>query len=89
MPEGLTFFAPAIFTIDACETLTFNISNPVLLSGTGTFARLEPTVIADPHNEPVARIWFTFTGTTLGASTARADVTCVETGDTRCAGTGS
>ena len=84
VPEGLTFFAPAIFTIDTCETLTFNVGNPVLDSGTGTFARLDPdpSVSADPHNEPVARIWFTFTGTTLGASTAHAEVTCVETGET-------
>lgn len=82
VPEGLTFFAPAIFNIDACETLTFNIGNPVLDSGTGTFARLDALAIADPHNEPVARIWFTFTGTAIGASTAHADVTCVETGET-------
>lgn len=82
VPEGLTFFAPAIFAIDTCETLTFNVGNPVLDSGTGTFERLEPSVIADPHVEPVARVWFTFTGTTLGASTAHADVTCVETGET-------
>jgi hypothetical protein len=82
VPQGLTFFAPAIFQIDTCESLTFNVGEPVLDSGSGTFARLEPSVIADPHNEPVARIWFTFTGTTLGASTAHADVTCVETGET-------
>jgi hypothetical protein len=82
VPEGLTFFAPAIFTMDSCEMLTFNVANPVLASGTGTFSRLEPSVIGDPHNEPVVRVWFTFTGTTLGASTAHADVTCVETGET-------
>lgn len=82
VPEGLTFFAPAIFNIDACESLTFNVANPVLVTGTGTFARLDASVVADPHVEPVARIWFTFTGTTLGASTATASVTCVETGDT-------
>jgi len=81
VPEGLTFFAPAIFQIDACETLNFNVGNPALVSGTGTFARLEATAIADPHVEPVARVWFTFTGTTLGASTATSTVTCVETGD--------
>jgi hypothetical protein len=82
VPEGLTFFAPAIFEIDTCETLTFDVSVPVLDSGTGTFARLEPSVVADPHNEPIARIWFTFTGTALGGSTAHANVTCVETGQT-------
>ena len=82
VPEGLTFFAPAIFHLDACESLTFNVGNPVLDAGAGTFARLEPSMIADPHNEPVARVWFTFTGTTLGASTAHADVSCVETGET-------
>jgi hypothetical protein len=82
VPEGLTFFAPAIFQIDSCETLTFNVANPMLATGTGTFARLDASVVADPHIEPVARIWFTFTGTTLGASTATANVTCVETGDT-------
>src|SRR4029453_13709507 len=43
---------------------------------------LEPSGIGDPHNEPVVRVLFTFTGTTLGASTAHADVTCVETGET-------
>jgi hypothetical protein len=82
VPEGLTFFAPAIFGIDACETLTFDVGNPVLDTGSGTFARLDPSVVADPHVEPVARVWFTFTGTVLGASTAHADVTCVETGET-------
>jgi hypothetical protein len=81
VPEGLTFFAPAIFQLDACEPLTFNVANPVLTSGSGAFARLDASVIADPHVEPVARIWFTFTGTTLGASSATAEVTCVETGD--------
>lgn len=81
VPEGLTFFGAAIFEIDACETLTFNVGNPVLDTGTGTFARLQASVIADPHVEPVARVWFTFTGTSLGASTAHANVTCVETGD--------
>lgn len=81
VPEGLTFFAPAIFNIDTCETLTFNVGNPVLDTGIGTYERLEPSVVADPHVEPVARVWFTFTGTTLGASTAHANVTCVETGD--------
>lgn len=81
VPEGLTFFAPAIFTIDTCETLTFNVGNPVLDTGTGTFARYAASVIADPHVEPVARVWFTFTGTTLGSSTAHADVSCVETGE--------
>jgi von Willebrand factor type A domain len=79
VPQGLTFFAPAIFNLDCCEPLTFNVGNPVLNSGMGTFARLEPTVIVDPHVEPVARIWFTFTGTTIGASSARATVSCVET----------
>lgn len=82
VPEGLTFFAPAIFQIDACESLTFDVANPVLVSGTGTFQRLGASVVVDPHIEPVARIWFTFTGTTLGASTASASITCVETGDT-------
>jgi hypothetical protein len=82
VPEGLTFFGAAIFTLDSCEPLTFTVGNPVLDTGSGTFARLAASVIADPHVEPVARVWFTFTGTTIGASTAHANVTCEETGET-------
>lgn len=82
VPEGLTFFAPALFQLDSCETLTFNVGNPVMDSGSGTFARLAASAIGDPHIDTTARVWFTFTGTTLGVSAAHADVTCPETGDT-------
>lgn len=82
VPEGLTFFAPAVFQLDACESLTFNIDNPVLQTGTGTFQRLDASIVADPHIEPLARVWYTLTGTNLGASTATANITCVETSET-------
>jgi len=84
VPEGLTFLSPALFQVDACENLTFNIANPVVDSGPmGTeFNRLDASIVVDPHVEPVARIWISYEGTAAGDhATGHVDVTCVETGD--------
>ncbi|MCA1579457.1 MAG: tyrosinase family protein [Acidobacteria bacterium] len=84
VPEGLTFLQPAIFQVDACENLTFNIANPVVDSGpAGTeFERMDASIVVDPHVEPVARIWISYEGTAAGDhATGHVDVTCVETGD--------
>jgi hypothetical protein len=84
VPASLTFLAAALFQIDACENLTFNIAVPVVDSGPpGTvFNRLDPSIVVDPHVEPVGRIWISYTGTTAGDhATGHVDVTCPETGD--------
>lgn len=84
VPAGLTFLQPAIFQVDACENLTFNIANPVVDSGpAGTdFNRLDASVVVNPHVEPVARIWVSYAGTAAGDhAIGHVDVTCVETGD--------
>ena len=80
----LTFLRPAIFQVDACENLTFNIANPVVDSGpAGTaFNRLEASIVVDPHVEPTGRVWISYRGTSNGHhATGHVNVTCVETGD--------
>jgi hypothetical protein len=84
VPAGLTFLRPAIFQVDACENLTFNIANPVVDSGpAGTaFNRLEASIVVDPHVEPTGRVWISYRGTSNGHhATGHVNVTCVETGD--------
>jgi hypothetical protein len=83
VPASLTFMSPAIFQIDACENLTFNIANPVVDSGPpGTnFNRIDSSIIVNPHIESVGRVWVTYRGTNAGDhATGHVDVTCVETG---------
>ena len=83
VPATLTFLQPAIFQVDACENVTFNIANPVVDSGpAGTdFNRLDASIVVDPHVEPVARVWISYEGTSAGDhATGHVDVTCVETG---------
>ena len=84
VPATLTFLRPAIFQVDACENLTFNIADPVVDSGPmGTdFNRIDTSVIVNPHVEPVARVWISYMGTAAGDhATGHVDVTCEETGD--------
>lgn len=84
VPAGLTFLQPAVFQIDACENLTFNIAIPVVNSGpAGTvFTRVDPSIVVDPHVEPVARVWISYQGTAAGDhAEGRVDVTCMETGE--------
>lgn len=84
VPAGMTFLAAALFQLDACENLTFNIGTPVVDSGPpGTiFSRLDPSIVVDPHVEPVGRVWLSYTGTTAGDhATGHVDVACVETGE--------
>ncbi len=86
VPSTLTFLAPAIFEVDACENLTFNIADPVVDPGSppGTdFNRVDTSLIVDPHVEPVARVWISYTGTNASDhATGHVDVSCVETGET-------
>jgi hypothetical protein len=84
VPAGLTFLASALFNVDSCENLTFNIAVPVVDSGpAGTvFNRLDASIVVDPHVEPIGRIWISYTGTAAGDHAAgHVDVTCVETGE--------
>lgn len=84
VPASLTFLAPAIFQVDACENLTFNIANPVVDSGPpGTeFNRIDASIVVNPHIEPVGRVWISYRGTDAGDhATGHVDVTCVETGE--------
>jgi hypothetical protein len=83
VPATLTFLSPAIFQVDACENLTFNIGDPVVDSGPpGTdFNRVDTSITVNPHVEPVGRVWVSYRGTTAGDhATGHVDVTCVETG---------
>jgi hypothetical protein len=84
VPATLTFLQPALFDVDACENLTFNIAMPVVDSGPmGTvFNRLDSSIVVDPHVEPTGRVWISYRGTSAGDhATGHVDVTCVETGD--------
>jgi hypothetical protein len=84
VPAGLTFLGAALFQVDACENLTFDIAAPVVDSGpAGTaFSRLDTSIVVDPHVEPVGRIWIAYQGTTAGDhATGHVDVSCVETGE--------
>ncbi len=84
VPEDLTFHRPAVFTIDSCETLTFDVADPVVDSGPAgaSFERVEPSYAVDPHVDPVGRIWIAFSGTTAGDHvTGHVDVTCPQTGE--------
>jgi hypothetical protein len=58
----------AVFVVDSCETTTFAVDPPALVSGPPgtTFTRLWPTVSVDPHLNPNAYIWLTYTGTNDG-----------------------
>ena len=77
--------AAAVFDLDACEPLHFTVTNgPVLTSGPPAtqFGLLASPVVADPHIDQKARVWFTYTGTAAddmaeGTATIRLD----ETGD--------
>ena len=83
VPATLTFMSPAIFQVDACENLTFNIADPVVDSGPpGTdFNRVDTSIVVNPHVESVGRVWVTYRGTNAGDhATGHVDVTCVETG---------
>jgi hypothetical protein len=83
VPETLTFLQPAVFQVDACENLTFDISMPVVDTGpAGTvFNRLDPVVVVYPHIEPVGRVWISYRGTSAGDhATGHVNVTCRETG---------
>jgi hypothetical protein len=85
VPSGLTFLRPAIFDLDACESLTFNIGTPVLDTGPAgtTFTRISAaTQVFDPHVDSKARLWFAYTGTAANdVASGHVDVHCVETGD--------
>jgi hypothetical protein len=84
VPEGETRMGAAIFALDACEVLHFTVtSGPTLTSGppATVFALHQSPVAADPHVDPKARVWFTYTGTADGdAATAAATVRLDETG---------
>ena len=86
VPEGLTFLRAAVFELDSCEALTFNVGVPVVDPGApaGTsFQRISaPSFSVDPHVDPIARIWLAYTGTAAGdTASGHVDVSCVETGD--------
>lgn len=85
VPEGLTFLSAALFQVDACENLTFNIGTPVVDSGPdGTeFTRAAASIVVDPHVEPTGRVWIFYKGTAAGDhATGHVDVTCEQTGET-------
>lgn len=85
VPEGETRMAAAVLDLDACEPLHFTVTNgPVVTSGPPAtqFGLLASPVVADPHVDQKARVWFTYTGTAAddmakGAATIRLD----DTGD--------
>jgi hypothetical protein len=84
VPEGLTFFRPAVFEIDACEHLHFDIGDPVVDIGpAGSFERIDPSIVVDPHVEPVGRVWIACRGASAGDHLAgRVEVRCLETDET-------
>lgn len=84
VPEGLTFLRPAIFEVDACESLTFDVGDPQVDTGpAGTvFTRLQSSIVVDPHVEPVGRVWIAYRGTAAGDhATGHVRISCGETGE--------
>jgi hypothetical protein len=83
VPEGETRMAAAVLDLDACEPLHFTVtSGPVVTSGPPEteFGLLASPVVADPHVDKKARVWFTYKGTEAddvaeGSATIRLDET--------------
>jgi len=86
VPETETRMGAAVFNLDACEVLTFTVVNgPTLTSGppATVFGVHQSPVVADPHVDQKARVWFTYTGTADGdVATATATVRLDQTGET-------
>lgn len=81
-PEGELVMRAAVFAVDSCQTTTFEVDPPALVSGPPgtTFTRLSPTVSVDPHINSNAYIWLTYTGTNDGdTATATVHITNTDT----------
>lgn len=86
VPEGTTTVRAAVFAINACQPLTFNIiSGPTVLSGppnTEFGAPLGASVTVDPHLNDKGRVWISYTGTSDGdTATGTVTIECNETGE--------
>lgn len=86
VPEGSTTVRAAVFTLSACENLTFDIiSGPTVTAGPpGTVfgTPLGTSVTVDPHLKEKGRVWISYTGTVAG-DLAQGTVTiqCNQTGE--------
>ena len=63
VPEGQTTVRAAVFTLSACQSLTFNISDgPTVLTGApGVFGTpLGTSVTVFPHDTDTARVWISY-----------------------------
>lgn len=87
VPEGETTWRAAVFSIGACEPVTFEVvSGPTVLTGASgtTFGTpLGTSVVVDPNVASEGRVWISFTGTREGDSaTGTVTIRSVETGET-------
>lgn len=87
VPEGETTSAAAVFQIrSACKSLTLQASDPVVISGPGSFGLTDGnTRVVQPTNDPNEireyRLWFYHTATVEGDVTrGSATITVLETG---------
>ena len=84
VPEGTTTVRAAVFTVNSCLALTFQIvSGPTRTSGTGTFGTpLGTTVVSSATPNPrQANVWISYGGTNDGdTATGTVTIRCVETG---------
>lgn len=85
VPEGETRMAGAVLDLDACEPLHFTVtSGPIVTSGPSDteFGLLTSPVVADPHLDQKARVWFTYKGTDAGdVAEGTATIRLDETGE--------
>lgn len=84
VPEGETTWRAAVFDLDSCDTVNFQVvSGPTVLTGpAGTaFGAVSANVAANPSVDSKARVWFTYQGTNDGdMATGTVRIRCTQTG---------